>query len=76
MITREELEAALKKASDEMQQLIANYNVLLGQHSTIQQLLTKFSPGAEKIIEGAGEVLQGAAHITEGVVEVATEVGI
>lgn len=74
MITKQELEDALAKVASDMQQLVANYNVLQGQHSTLSALIAKFAPGITEIAHGAVDVVSGIGEIASGAAEVVAEV--
>lgn len=74
MIKKEDLEAGLHSVAADMEQLKANYNVLLGQQSTLNTLLQKFAPGVSEMAEGIADVIDGVGDIAEGMADVVAEI--
>lgn len=76
MFTEDDLKSKVKEFEDAMQQMVANYNVLQGKLSVVNEMLSKFAPGVVKIEKGIGEVISGVSDVAAGVIDVAAEVTI
>lgn len=76
MFSKEVLEERAGEIEKSMQQMVQNYNVLMGQHAEIKMWLEKLTSGVSEIIEGVTHAGEALSEASSAIVDVVEEIGM